>query len=195
MKNYAQSEYIVFVERYRNSSFEPPHFILNPPNKDELVLDCLNSIENAVHIDFTESIRGEVTVNFDQQLISNVEYIDVQLSRRSSCWFDAPCLSICSIPRDMNLHMQVETVSEVVSEIKISLRSRYNLQYARCNAMELPPEKLAFLPVMFETFRIYTKDRQILKKLRIRNENGGHFILGQIRAYQYALPKKRIKAH
>ena len=186
LKDYAQLEYVSFVQHYRNSSIEPPHFILNPPKKDQLSLDCLDLIENAVHVDFTRNSLGQVWINFNEDQTKNIQYIDLQLSRRSSCWFDSTNPAMCSIPREIALMIQIETVSGSASRIKTSLQSRYNLQFVRCNAMDLPPEKLAFLPVMFETIRIEVNDRQPLKRLEIQSGNGGHFILGQIRAYQRA---------
>ena len=49
--------------------------------------------------------------------------------------------------------------------------------------MDLPAKKRGFLPVTFETVRISLSSSQPVIGLKLRGQNGGTIILGNIRAY------------
>ena len=184
MQEYAQREFPGFASAYDDSSVPPPLFVLNPPQKGRLSLDCLDLIENAIHIDFGNQNDGEVLLAFNAPVVkSTTEYIDLQLSRRSSCWFFSEHPSTCVSPREMIIDIQLQTSAGFLNGTTSSMKSRYNLQFARCNAMDLPAEKLGFLPVMFETVRISLSSSQPVTGLKLRGQNGGTIILGNIRAY------------
>ncbi|CAF2573034.1 unnamed protein product [Rotaria sp. Silwood2] len=180
LKQYAQSIFASFVTAYNNSQVPPPHFALNPPQKGNLSLDCLELIENAVHIDFGNNSESEVIVLFNKVEVGKSTTIDIQLARRSSCWFTSTHPSTCAEPRLMNIDIQLQTQAGFVYSTTVSLKSRYNLQFARCNAMKLPPEKIGFLPVMFETVTISVVDHFYVSGLKFISHNGGSMILGTI---------------
>jgi hypothetical protein len=106
--------------------------------------------------------------------------IDIQLARRSSCWFGSTHPSTCAEPREIQMDIQLQTETGYIPGNTISLKSRYNLQYARCDAMDFPPEKIGFLPVMFETIRIPITNDVYITRLKFISQNGGSLILGDI---------------
>ena len=109
LKEYAQREFPAFASAYDNSSILPPLFILDPPQKGRLSLNCLDSIENALHLNFENQNDGEVLLAFNQPVaMAKNQYIDLQLSRRSSCWFLSHQPSICAQPRDMIIDIQLQ---------------------------------------------------------------------------------------
>lgn len=64
--------------------------------------------------------------------------------------------------------------------ISKGLKSRYNLEFTCCNSMDFPPEKIAFLPLMFETIRIPVTDNVSVNGLKIIGQNSGSIILSNI---------------
>lgn len=182
LQQYARSNFDLFATAYENSSIPPPQFSFQPPKKGNLSLGCLEKVENAVHIDFGNDTKPEITVLFDKVNIKNVTSINIQLARRSSCWFGSTHPSICAEPRVMQIDIQLQTQTGYIPGTTISLKSRYNLQYARCDAMDFPPEKIGFLPVMFETIRILVTDDVYISGLKFISQNGGSMVLGDISA-------------
>ena len=180
MKDYAQFIFNAFTIAYDNSPIPPPHFAYQPPEKGNLSLGCLDKIENAVYIDFTNATRPEVVIVFIDAETDFFQFIDLQLSRRSSCWFESAHPSTCAEPREMIINIQLTTKTEQIPGMTISMKSRYNLQFARCDAMDYPPEKIGFLPVMFETVRIPVPDDTFVRGLKLTSDSGGSIILGDV---------------
>ncbi|CAF1223458.1 unnamed protein product [Adineta ricciae] len=186
LKDYAKREFPLFVSAYKNSNDTPPQFQHHIPNKDQLELNCLDQIENALHIHFLDGSSGEISLKFNSS--ERIQWLDVHLARRSSCWFNSTDPMKCSQPRIMQLQLQIQTPTRFYPPVKVVLKSRFNLEFVRCNAMDLSKEQISFLPVMFETTRILlTKPEQILQ-LKISSLNAGSFILGDIRATPSSIP-------
>nr|ACD54661.1 predicted dienelactone hydrolase-like protein [Adineta vaga] len=182
LKDYAKKEFPLFVSAYKNTEKIPPQFQSSPPNKDQLEFNCLDQIENALQINFRENSSGELSFKFNSTSIETIQFIDIQLARRDSCWFNSTDSLKCSQPRIMQVHIQIQTATRLYPPMKISLKSRFNLEFVRCNAMDLPKEQISFLPVMFETIRIpLDKPEQVLQ-LKMNAFNGGSLILSDIRA-------------
>jgi len=80
------------------------------------------------------------------------------------------------------MYIQLQTNRGFTSTATVFLKSRYNLQFTRCDAMTFPPEKIGFLPVMFETIRIPVTDNLYVIGLKLINQNGGSIILHNIAA-------------
>jgi hypothetical protein len=182
LRTYAQSIFPSFVTAYDNSSVPPPHFALNPPKKGNLSLGCLEEIEHGVHIDFVANNQSEVVILFDKLETKKVSTIDIQLARRSSCWFASTHPSTCAEPREIKIDIQLQTNTGFRSNTTVFFKSRYNLQFARCDAMVFPPEKIGFLPVMFETVRIPFTDDLYVNGLKLISENSGSIVLNNIAA-------------
>lgn len=180
LRNYAESIFDAFTIAYDNSPIPPPHFSYQPPEKGNLSLGCVDEIENAVYIDFTNATRPEVVIVFIGAEPNLFQWIDLQLSRRSSCWFQSSHSSICAEPREMILNIQLTTKTEQIPGTTVSMKSRYNLQFARCDAMDNPPEKIGFLPVMYETVRIPVPDDTYVAGMKLTSENGGSVILSDV---------------
>ena len=180
LKEYAQSIFTDFVTAYDNSPVPPPHFAYQPPKKGNLSLGCLEKVENGVYIDFDNTTKPEVILAFIDVETKKFEFIDIQLSRRSSCWFQSIHPSTCAEPREMTVNIQLQTESGYIPGTTISMKSRYNLQFARCDAMDFPPEKIGFLPVMFETIRIPVTDDIYVGGFKLISENGGSIILDSV---------------
>ena len=182
LPQYAQSIFDAFRTAYDNSPVPPPHFSFQPPKKGNLSLGCLEKVENATHIDFGNETNAEIIVLFNNMEIRKITFIDIQLARRSSCWFESIHPSTCAEPREMKVDIQLQTKTGYIPSATISMKSRYNLQFARCDAMDFPPEKIGFLPVMFETIRVPVTDDVYVSGLKFISENGGSIILGDISA-------------
>ena len=182
LRTYAQSIFTSFASAYDNSSVPPPQFFVNPPKKGNLSLGCLEQIEHGVHIDFDNNKTSEVIILFNKLETRKVSTIDIQLARRSSCWFTSTHPSTCAEPREMRIDIQLQTSTGFNSNTTVFLKSRYNLQFARCDAMDFPPEKIGFLPVMFETVRIPVPNDLYVNGLKLISYSGGSVILDNIAA-------------
>ncbi|CAF3567523.1 unnamed protein product [Adineta steineri] len=183
LQEYAQSTFDAFAKAYDASLVRPPQFTFmpSPPQKGNLSLDCLDQIENAIHVDFGNSTKDEILILFDKTHTLNLMTIDIHLARRSSCWFTSTHPSTCAEPREMKLEIQLQTSNGFITGTTVSLKSRYNMQFVLCNAMmDIPPEKLAFLPVMFETVRIPITNGVLITGIKLLSRNGGSVILGDI---------------
>jgi hypothetical protein len=107
--------------------------------------------------------------------------VDIQLARRSSCWFASTHPITCAEPKEMEIEIQLlQTEKTSIVKASILLKSRYNLQFVRCNAMDMPPEKIGFLPVMFETVRLVVPNGMQVTGIKIIGQNSGSLILGSI---------------
>ena len=182
LKDYGQRNFQAFATAYENAQVPPPHFAFNPPKKGNLSLGCVDLIETGFYIDFAANRSSEIWLGFTGLEKKSMINVDIQWARRSSCWFNAINSSICAEPREMPIEIELRTESAIVAQSGTLMKSRFNLQYARCDAMDFPPEKIAFLPVMFETFRISANKSLGVNSLRIRAVNGGSLILGDITA-------------
>ncbi|CAF4070093.1 unnamed protein product [Adineta steineri] len=182
LRMYAESMFPSFATSYDNSPISPPQFFSDPPKKGNLSLGCLEQIENGVHINFDNNKQSEVIISFNKVEIKKISAIDIQLARRSSCWFTSTHSSTCEEPREMKLNIQLQTNTGFSSNTTIFLKSRYNLQFTRCEAMSFPPEKIGYLPVMFETIRILVTNDQYISGLKLSSQNGGSLVLDNIAA-------------
>lgn len=183
LKNYTELQFPLFAVAYDNSSIPPPYFMFDPPKKGNLSLICLEQIENAYHINFNNNDNNEksaVNILFNDMERRKITIIDIQLARRSSCWFTLSHSSTCAEPREMIIDILLETNTGYSSNTTVSFKSRYNLEFTRCNAMDFLPEKIAFLPVMFETVRISVPNNIQINGLKIISRNGGSIILSNI---------------
>ena len=182
LRDYAQSTFDAFAKAYDASPVLPPQFffMLSPPQKGNLSLDCFDQIENAIHVDFGNSTNEEILVLFDKALTPNPSTIDIHLARRSSCWFTSTHPFTCAEPREMKIAIQLQTPNSFITGTTVFLKSQYNMEFARCNAMDLPAEKIALLPVMFETVRISVMNGMEVSGIKFICENGGSMILGDI---------------
>ncbi|CAF1434845.1 unnamed protein product [Didymodactylos carnosus] len=180
LREYAQSTFDAFAKAYDASQDPPPQFIWNPPRKGNLSLDCLDQIENAIHVDFGNSTNEKILVHFDKARTLKPTMIDIHLARRSSCWFTSTHPLTWAEPREMKIEIQLQTPNGFTASTNVLLKSRYNMQFVSCNAMDLPPEKIALLPVMFETVRISVTNGMQVSGLKFIGQNGGSMILGEI---------------
>lgn len=167
LRTYAESKFPSFAAAYDNSSIPPPYFILTPPKKGNLSLGCLEEIENGSHIEFNNNEKSEINILFNEMDRKKLSIIDIQLARRSSCWFSPTHSSTCAEPREMIINIHLQTNTGFTSNTTVFLKSRYNLEFIRCNAMDFPPEKIGFLPIMFETVRIPVPDDLYINGLKI----------------------------
>jgi len=180
LREYAQSTFNDFATAYDKAQVPPPHFRFNPPQKGNLTLACLDQIENATHINFGNNTKEEIVIMFDQAHTVNLKTIDIQLARRSSCWFTSTHPLTCAEPKESQIQIQLQDANRFISETNILLKSRYNLEFTRCNAMDMPPEKIGFLPVMFETVRLSVPDGIQVTAIKIIDQNSGTLILSSI---------------
>ena len=180
LRAYAESMFTAFARDYDNAPIPPPQLAFEPPQKGNLSLGCLEQIENGIHVDFVDQKPSEVLIAMNPMEIKRIVAIDIQLARRSSCWFSSMSPSTCAEPREMRLDIQLQTNLGFRSNTTVLLKSRYNMQFARCDAMVNPPEKIGFLPVMFETVRVPANDIAYVSGLKLMSQNGGSVIVGPI---------------
>ena len=180
LRAYAESIFPTFAKAYDNSSVPPPQLASDPPKKGNLSLGCLAQVENSIHVDFIAKNISEVIISFDPIETKKVVALDIQLARRSSCWFISMSPSTCAEPREMTLGIQLQTDIGFSPSTAIRMKSRYNMQFARCDAMVFPPEKIGFLPVMFETVRIPVTDGAYIRGVKMISQNGGSVIVDTI---------------
>ena len=180
LRAYAEFMFPAFARDYDNAPIPPPQLAFEPPKKGDLSLGCLEHIENGIHVDFVDQTPSEVLIAVNQIETKRVVAIDIQLARRSSCWFTSVSPSTCAEPREMRLDLQLQTNLGFGPNTTVLLKSRYNMQFARCDAMVFPPEKIGFLPVMFETVRIQASDGVYVSGLKLISQSGGSVIVGPI---------------